>query len=100
MLAATSVLAQDGVQLRERSAVPAHSLAHALRAHRLAPGGMRALPLVPMANATACLRNPSPQKGFRGVVEPGCSPPDYLMEFGNCRRVEALGKGGVAEPGW
>lgn len=66
----------------------------------LEQGGMRAFLSPPVANATACVRDPSAQKGFRRVAEPGCTPPDTLMEFGNCKRVEALEKGGVAEPGW
>lgn len=61
---------------------------------------MRALLSPPVANATAFVRDPLPQNGFLRVAVPGCSLPDTLMEFGNCKGVEAREKGGVAEPGW
>lgn len=101
MLRATSDLALDLVQLRERSAVPAHALPMGCWPAGRLKEGCALFSLPPqVANATAFVRDPLPQNGFLRVAVPGCSLPDTLMEFGNCKGVEAREKGGVAEPGW
>lgn len=94
VLRATSDLARDWVQLRERSAVPALALPMGCgRAGRPAQGGMRALLSPPVANAIACVRDPLPQKGFRRVAVPGCSMPGHFKGVRKLQRSGGPGKG-------
>lgn len=68
--------------------------AHELRASRPAQGGMRALLSPSVANATGCVRDPLPQKGFLRVAAPGCSMPGHFNGVWKLQRSGGPGKWG------